>query len=181
MEQSRITGGLGGAGQGAAIGTQISPGFGTAVGAAIGGVAGFLGGGGEDDAERLAEEQAKLITQAGEFNRQQSLKETNQVLGATTAQVAANNLLMSGSSKRFRQAQEDEYRKMMSWEHFRAKKEAEHVREGGAAAAGAIRAGGISSMLQGFGAAASAFGPFSSGMSDAQVDSALGAEQFSFT
>lgn len=46
---------LGGAMAGAAMGTSILPGWGTAIGAVVGGLAGLLGGGNDDSAEREAD------------------------------------------------------------------------------------------------------------------------------
>ena len=56
MSGQQWKGALGGAGQGAAMGTMISPGIGTAIGAGIGGIAGYFMGGESDPRQDLIKE-----------------------------------------------------------------------------------------------------------------------------
>lgn len=152
---SRASGGIGGAAQGAAIGTQIAPGWGTAIGAVAGGVLGILGGGGEDEAEKLAKQQADWHLAEGRENQRRGRLEMAQVLGRAEAAIGASNILMTGSSKRYTGQLESQLRADLSWEDTRYKMEAEFMRQGGQAAGDQIKRSSMGGMIQGLGMAAS--------------------------
>jgi hypothetical protein len=164
MEQSRVTGALGGAGQGAAAGAAFGP-YGAAIGAGLGAIGGLLGGGGEDKAKELAEEQAALMMRYEAENQRRLGLELRKLIGGNKAASYASNLIQSGSTKTFQDVQQSTFRNDMAWQAYTAKKSAEAVVEGGREAASSIKRAGIGSMISGFTAAAGAFGPsFKSGL-----------------
>tara|TARA_R110001592_G_scaffold38609_2_gene127301 strand:+ start:13749 stop:14270 length:522 start_codon:yes stop_codon:yes gene_type:complete len=156
MITSQQSGAIGGAAQGASIGTSIAPGWGTVIGGALGGVAGFFGGGGEDKAEQLAEDQARFIEMAARENRRRATLEMNQVLGGTKALTYASNLQDVGSPRRYRTALETQFRNDMAWESYRARVEADMAREGGQLVSDQISRSGVASMFGGLSVAAGA-------------------------
>lgn len=155
MEQSQITGGIGGAAQGAKIGSMILPGWGTAIGAVVGGVAGIFGGGGESEAERLAMRQAQAIKMEGRQNMRQMRLQQSQEVGLSRALVGQSNVLFSGSSSDYIRAQNAEFEKQIGWQRTKTKMEAEMAMKGGSMAADQIKTAGISSMISGIGSFAS--------------------------
>ena len=150
MEDSQITGGIGGAAQGAAIGTSILPGWGTAVGAVIGGIGGILSGGGEDEAQKMAEEQAKMIEMQAREEQRKKILMMNTAVGETKARTYASNLQDTGSAKKYRNMMETEYRRELAYDRLMTKKQVEYTLEGGQVAADSIKRAGIGSMFDGF-------------------------------
>jgi len=158
---SQESGAISGAASGASAGMAFGP-WGAVIGGAIGGIAGFLSGGDEDEARKLAEKQARLIEMTDKENRRRQMLAMGQTLGYTTAAVGASNLQMSGSAKRYRNAQETQFRADMAWQSNKARLEAEMARDGGQVAANTIQSAGISGMVGSIGSAASsgAFGSY---------------------
>ena len=149
MEDSRITGGLGGAAQGAATGAPFGI-YGIAAGAIIGGIGGILSGGGEDDAQKLAQEQAKMIEMQAREEQRKKIIQVNTQVGLTKATTYASNLQDSGSAKKFRSMMETEYRRELAYDRLMTKKQVEYTLEGGQVAADSIKRAGIGSMFDGF-------------------------------
>ena len=159
MIDSRASGGLGGAAQGAAIGSKILPGWGTAIGAVAGGLLGAFSGGGESDAKKLAEEQARLIRKTGLENQRRAELEMEQVLGRTRAAIGASNLQFTGSSKSYYNELESQLRADISWEREQAMIEERIAKRGGQIAARQIQRSSFAGMIGGFSSAAKVFGP----------------------
>jgi hypothetical protein len=162
-EQSQYTGALGGAGRGAAAGSAFGP-IGIGIGALAGGIGGFLSGGGEDEAQQLAEDQARLIEQTAAENRRRSVLQMNTALGYTKAAIYASNIQNTGSSKKYYGAMESQFRKDMAWDTQKARIDAQLVRDGGSAVADRIKSSGVVSAIGGFSEAAGsgAFGTYTS-------------------
>jgi len=156
MASSKTTGAIGGAGQGAAIGTSIMPGWGTAIGAVVGGIGGLLSGGGEDEAEELAEMQSQLILRTSRENQRRKKLEMRQTLGRAEAATYASGLQDTGTTRRYRKQLESQYRADMSWEYNKALTESNMARKGGQIAANTIQNQGLQSAISGIGAAAGA-------------------------
>jgi hypothetical protein len=142
---------------------QIGGPWGAAAGAVIGGVLGGLGGGAEEDAERLARQQAELIRKTALENQRRAELEMEQVLGGTRAAIAANNMLFTGSNKRYANQLETQFRADIAWDREQSRLEELVVKKGGAMAASQIRASGVASMVAGLGSAAQTgvFGSYS--------------------
>jgi hypothetical protein len=151
---TKASGAIGGAGQGAAIGFQMGGPYGAAVGAVIGGVGGLLSGGAEDDAQKIAEKQIKVLRATTKENLRRARLEMAAGLGATEAGIAASNILNTGSSDRYMRHQEAQYRADMSWETNKARMEEELLKQGGQIAASQIQSQGLSSMMGGLTSAA---------------------------
>lgn len=163
MIDSRISGGIGGAGQGAAIGMTIGGPVGAGIGAVAGGLFGALSGGGESDARKLAEEQAALIRKTGLENQRRAELEMEQVLGGAKAAIAASNILFTGSSKSYYNELAGQLRADISWNREQALIQERVAKRGGQVAASQIQRSGLSSMIGGLGAAGAsgAFGSWS--------------------
>lgn len=163
MEQSQTTGAIGGAAQGAATGFAVGGPWGAAIGGAIGGIGGILSGGGEDDAKKAAEEQAKMIEMQAREVQRKKLRMMNSQVGLTKAATFASNLQDTGSTNKYRNAMESEYRRELAYDRFVTKKQVEFTLEGGQMAADSISRAGIGQMFQSFGSAGAAFGGFDTG------------------
>jgi hypothetical protein len=155
---SKTTGAIGGAAQGAAAGSAFGP-YGIAAGAIIGGIGGFLGGGGEDEAMKLAEKQANLIRQTSKENQRRMRLDLAQKMGWANAASYASNIQSTGSTRRYQRALESTGRTDMAWERERARLEAEIAMDMGQAAASQITSSSTASMIQGLTKAAGVFGP----------------------
>jgi hypothetical protein len=156
MIDSRTSGALGGAASGAATGFTVAGPWGAAVGAVAGGIMGALGGGGEDEAQRLADKQAYLIGQARDEQRRRDNRQLDQEVGAIKQDVYSANIQFSGSSEAYTQEYGSEFRRQMAWEDMKAEMESRMVKEQGQIAADSISMAGIGSMVQGIGSAANA-------------------------
>ena len=180
----RISSGRGGAGQGAATGYMLGGPVGGVIGGVAGGIAGVLGGGGEDDAEQLMEDQIKALRAGAVEQKRRSLREMNQTLGTARAAAYSGNIQNTGTTKLYQDALAGEMRHRIAWDDQRVRMEEEVLRQGGRMAGSAIQAQGFGQLLKGataLGTAGASAGWFSPQMTNAQVDSALGAEQWSFT
>jgi phage tail tape-measure protein len=155
MEQSQGTGAVGGALQGAATGAAFGP-VGAAVGGVVGGVMGFLGGGGEEETEELARKQALEIRRAAKENKRSQLRVANRAVSTAKATTYASNLQDSGSSRRYRDSMETEYRRQISYDSEAANRNAENVINGGQAAGDAIKRAGIGQLVGGIASAGTA-------------------------
>lgn len=158
MIDSKTSGAIGGAAQGASAGSAFGP-WGAVVGGVVGGAVGLLSGGGEDDAEKLAEEQAKLIIRTSEEEQRRLNLELNQKLGLSRATIYASGLQFSGSSRKHHRFLESTFRQDMAWRKEVAARQANITRDSGDAAADAIQTAGIGSMFSGLSSAVSTFGP----------------------
>lgn len=163
MIDSKYSGAVGGAAQGAAAGSAFGP-WGAVIGGAIGGITGFLGGGGEDDAQKLADEQAKFIEMMDRENRRRAILEMNQALGTAKALTYASNLQDVGSPRQYRTAMETQYRNDMAWDTQKARIEAKMARDGGQLVADNISRSSAASMIGGLGMAVKSgvFGSYTS-------------------
>jgi hypothetical protein len=161
VEQSRVTGAIGGAGQGAAAGAAFGP-AGMVGGAIIGGIGGMLSGGGEDDAMKLAQTQADLARMTQEENLRQMRLESTRVLGMTKGMIGASNLQFTGSSKDYYNALESNMLSQQSFERLRGELTQQILKRGGQAAASSIKSAGIQSAFSGLSSAvgAGAFGSY---------------------
>jgi hypothetical protein len=120
-------------------------------------------GGGEDDAERLAEEQQKQIWFAFRENKRRMMQDMGMALGASKAAVGASNLQMSGSSKRYMDALRNDYTEVMAWDKQEARMNAQMAKLGGKAAVNQIQNAGIRGAISGVAQAgrSGAFGTYS--------------------
>ena len=161
---TKWSGVIGGAGQGAAVGSAFG-GWGAGIGAALGGLGGALLGGGEDDAEELAEMQIREIERAEVENRRRTMLEMGMTLGTARAAIGASNIQFGGTSKKYTDMIESEYRHQMSWDRQRAKVQKEMAALGGQMAVDQMRSSGTQFMLSGIGSAANSgvFGTFEGG------------------
>lgn len=159
---SRATGFGSGAISGATTGASVGGAWGAVIGGVIGGVSGILSGGGEKDAMKMAEDQAREIEKASRENTRRSTLDLKNKLGMIRATVGASNLQFSGSAKKYSNVFESTFRNEMAWDKHRAEVEAKTVRKGGKAAARSIQSMGLTGMLNTIGAAASndAFGTY---------------------
>jgi len=127
---------------------------GAGIGAVAGGLFGALSGGGESDAKKLAEEQARLIRKTGIENQRRAELEMEQVLGGAKAAIAASNILFTGSSKSYYNELAGQMRADISWNREQAMIEERVAKRGGQVAASQIQRSGLSSMVTGLGSAA---------------------------
>jgi hypothetical protein len=149
-QQSQITGAIGGAAQGAKIGSSFG-GFGAAIGGVIGGISGFLMGGGEDEAQELAEMQAASIRLSGRQAVSALRQQQGQVVGMARAQIGGANIQFSGSARRYTRNLGESFSKEIGWENARTRMAENIAMMGGDAAAAQIRRAGVGSMLSGLG------------------------------
>lgn len=165
---SRASGAIGGAAQGAATGAQIGGPWGAVVGGVAGGLMGALGGGGEDDAMKLAERQAKIMLSVARENERRAQREKDRNVGAATAAIGASNVQFSGSSNRYRRALETEYSRTIKHDREIAEKSARNVIAGGQAAADSISNAALGSMVSSIGSLGAAYagGAFDTGGND---------------
>lgn len=154
---SRITGTLGGAGQGAATGAMVGGIPGAIAGGILGGIGGILSSGGEDDAQKMAEEQAKLVELQAREDQRRKMAMAQQQVGLAKATTLASNIMDSGSSKKYRNYMESEYRRELAYDRYVTKKQAEMIRQGGESAVDSISRGGLSSMISGIGSLGTAY------------------------
>jgi hypothetical protein len=157
MIDSKVSGGIGGAAQGASAGAAFGP-WGAVIGGVAGGIAGILGGGGEDEAQELAEAQAKMITDTRAENKLREQWQLSQDLGMIRATQGASNIQFSGSSENYKNVYESRFRHQMAWDDNKAKMDARMALKGGDMAASSIQSAGVSSMIGGLGSAAGTFG-----------------------
>jgi hypothetical protein len=158
MEQSQATGAIGGGLQGAAQGSAFGP-VGAIAGGIIGGAMGFLGGGGEKQAEKLAQEQADLLMRQAKEQQRRLTIQLNQQMGLAKSQVYASGLQMGGSSKKYVNFMESTFRQDMAWNQEVARRNAEIVKMGGSAQSDAIKMAGIGQLFSGLSSAVGAFAP----------------------
>jgi hypothetical protein len=147
-EQSQWTGAAGGAGQGATIGSAFGA-PGAVAGAIVGGIGGFLGGGGEDEAEKLAEEQAYMILRVAKENERSQRMEMQRTLGETKARTYASNLLDTGSSRQYRNELESEATRNIRFNADMAETAAQQALKGGEFAADTIKRDGVQNAIRG--------------------------------
>jgi hypothetical protein len=163
-EQSQLTGAGGGILSGAATGSAFGA-PGAIVGGVVGGVLGFLGGGGEKEAKKLAKRQANAMRKVASENKRRAQNAADYQVSSSKVATYASNIMDDGSSKAYRNAQEGEYRKQIMFDYSSALDSANTVREGGTAAAQAIKNQGKSQLIGGVTsaattAAASGWNPF---------------------
>lgn len=115
------------------------------VGIAVAGAASSVMGGlsGKAAAEDAGKMQAKIIRQTAAENARRRELELQQKLGQITAGVGASNLQMSGSSSRYRDAFESNYRREMAWDKMKARMDARAARKGAGAAGDAALYSGL--------------------------------------
>jgi hypothetical protein len=152
-EQSQITGGIGGAMQGAATGSAFGP-VGAVVGGVIGGALGFMGGGGEKKAKRLAREQAAQMRRTARENKRREELQAAQTVSQAKVATYASNILDTGTTRKARDFMEGEYRRQIMWDYRAGLQSARTVEKGGQAAAQQIKSAGYSQLLSGLGSAA---------------------------
>jgi len=152
---TKTSGALGGAAQGAATGFMVGGPWGAVIGAGIGGLAGLMGGGGEDEAKKLARRQVVLMRAQAKEQRRRDVAERDRSLGTARAAIAASNVQMSGSSARYVKAMEQEYGRQLSYNDAVANMRESLIKAGGDMAAEQIKSAGISNMIGGFGSALS--------------------------
>lgn len=157
MEQSQITGGVGGAAQGAATGAAVGGPWGAVVGGVIGGISGFLGGGGEKKAKKLAKQQAAAIMRAATENKRNETRYANIQVATAKARTYASNIMDTGSTRRYRAILESEYRRAIDFNYETARQTAEAVRKQGQVAANQIQSAGFGQLISGLTAAGSAY------------------------
>jgi hypothetical protein len=157
MEQSQITGGIGGAAQGAATGAAVGGVPGAIIGGVIGGISGFLGGGGEKKAKRAAKKQAQAIMRQANENKRNETRYANIQVATARARTYASNIMDTGSTRKYRAVLESEYRRAIDYNYETAQQNAEAVRQAGQAAANQIQNAGFGQMISGLTSAGSAY------------------------
>lgn len=142
--------------------------------ATVGAVSSIAGGiSGKKAAEKAGEYQAKMIEVTAAENERRRRLELEQKMGLITANVGASNVLMSGSSKRYSDEFESQYRAEMSWDKTKARIEARMAEKTGQAAGSAAMYSGIGSAV---GFAGQAFSAASSALSAKKPSGGLGAD-----
>jgi hypothetical protein len=132
--------------------------------AAVGAVTSIAGGlSGRKAAEEAGEATAANILATEKENQRRRQLDLGQKLGGITAAVHSSNIQMSGSTQRYKQGFESNYRAEMAWDAQKARMDAETAKKGGQLAgqsalyAGAGAALGFAStMATGLGAHANA-------------------------
>ena len=115
--------------------------------AAVGAVSSIAGGmSAKDAAEKAGEMQAKMIERTRQENKRRELRDLGKSMGDITARVAASNVLMTGSSQRYKQDYESEFKREMAWRDEKSRMDARTALKTGQAA-------GDSAMYQGLGSA----------------------------
>ena len=156
---TRTSGALGGAAQGAATGAQFGGPWGAVIGGVIGAGLGALGGGGEDDVEKLAEIQKHFAELETEETVRRMRLQAEQELGYAKAAAYASNLQFTGSTRTYYNAMETEHRRQVAWERASLAKEKWMIDHQAGSTIDAMQNRGISDMLgSGFSAFSSAGG-----------------------
>lgn len=132
--------------------------------AAVSAVSSIAGGiSAKDAAEKAGEYQANMIEVTAAENERRRRLELQQKLGLITANVGASNVLMSGSSKRYHDEFESQYRAEMAWDKTKSRIEARMALKTGQTAGDSAMYSGIGNAVgfaaQGYGAYQSATAP----------------------
>ena len=118
---------------------------------AVGAISSIAGGiSGKKAAEKAGKFQAKIIEQTAAENRRRRELDLQHQLGGVTAAVAASNLQMTGSSRRYRNVFESNYRAEMAWDKQKAMLDARAAKKGGAAVGKAAMFAGVTGSIGSF-------------------------------
>jgi hypothetical protein len=125
--------------------------------AAVGAATSVIGGiNGKDAAEKAGEMQADMIERTAQENKRRRELDLQHDLGSITAAVAASNIQMTGSSKRYKSGYQQQYRQEMAWETAKANMDARMAIKTGQMAGDTALYSGLSSAVgyvaQGYGA-----------------------------
>lgn len=148
-----VTGIASGAAQGAMVGGP----WGAVIGGAIGGISGLLTGGAADDAEKLAEMQAKFDALTTNENLRRMRADAKRTIGMSDARVYASNIQMSGSTARYSKALSDETYRQIGWEEGAARVRQRMIRKGGQAASQGIMTSMYASQIRQVGSALASY------------------------
>lgn len=116
----------------------------------------------QDAAEEAGEAQAESILETAAENKRRRERDLKVLMGETEARVAASNLLMTGSVKRYRDDIHAEYRRQINWEQMKARMDAQAALKGAQVAGQAALYQGIGGAI-GFASQAASAWPTSSG------------------
>lgn len=156
-EKSQVTGGIGGALSGASAGAAFGP-VGIGIGAALGGLSGFMGGGGENRALNLAQQQSDLYGLEGDQERRRLDFEKNQAVGRARGLSAASNLQDKYSPRTYTNRLESQYLSDLSFSRLSTSLKQRMAMNQGQAAASSIEMGGWNNLIGGAADATGAFG-----------------------
>jgi hypothetical protein len=157
IEQSQATGAIGGAAQGAATGAVFGA-PGAIVGGIVGGIGGFLSGGGEKAAKKAAKNEARQILRAARENQRVQTRIADEQVSLSKARTYASNLIDMGSTKKYRDSLESEYRRNIDFGFESALTNANTATRGGTTAANAISRAGTGQMIGGLTSLGTAYG-----------------------
>lgn len=129
--QNEKKGALGGAASGAAAGSVAGP-WGAAIGGVVGGIGGFFGGGAADEAEQLAEDQAKFSQMETKENIRRMRLAASQQVGASRAASYASNIQGgSGTAASYASKLRQQWKSDINWERDVGNRKADLLRKGG--------------------------------------------------
>lgn len=147
-------GAVSGVASGAASGAMVAGPWGAVIGGVVGGISGALTGGAADDAEALAKIQAKFKKTETTENLRRMKLEAEHTLGTARAAVAASNLQMTGTSKKFVTVLEGQMAADRAWLKESSRIQERMIRKGGEAASSGIMTNLFASQIRQLGSAA---------------------------
>jgi hypothetical protein len=139
MASNATKGGVTGAASGAASGAMVAGPWGAVAGGIIGGIGGLMSGGAADDAEKLAEDQAKFIDMETTENVRRMRSAAEEQVGLSRATAYASNLQGgSGSSGKYTNKIRSQWAQDAAWTRESGRQRANIARQGGQNASSGI-------------------------------------------
>ncbi len=138
MASNASRGAATGVASGAATGFMQGGPWGAVIGGVIGGVSGLLGGGAADDAKKLAKLQAKFTKIETKENLRRMRLQADRAIGGAVATVAASNLQLSGSSKKYINVMREQFSADQAWLRESSRLKQRMQRKGGQVASSGI-------------------------------------------
>ena len=182
MASNASRGAFSGAASGAASGAMMTgtP-WGAVIGGAIGGISGLLSGGAADDAKKLAKLQAKFTKIETKENLRRMRLQADRAIGGAVATVAASNLQLSGSSKKYINVMREQFSADQAWLRESSRLKQRMQRKGGQVASSGIMTNLYAQQISSV--ASTAFNTFDfggGGMDQAGIDMGFDQPQFDF-
>jgi hypothetical protein len=170
--------------KGAASGFMVAGPWGALAGGVIGGVSGLMSGGAADDAEKLGEMQAKFTRMETAENLRRMRLSAEDVLGGARASVAASNIQLSGSSKRYINNLSAQQSADQAWVSMSGRMSEEMAKEGGQVASSGVMSSMYAQQIGQLGSAAVGYyggGETAGyGMDQAGIDMGFDQPQYNF-
>jgi hypothetical protein len=139
MASNATKGGATGAVSGAASGAMVAGPWGALAGGLIGGIGGLMSGGAADDAEKLAEDQAKFIEMETTENVRRMRAAAEEQVGLSKATAYASNLQgSSGTSGKYTNKIRSQWAQDVAWSGETGRQRANIARQGGQTASQGI-------------------------------------------